>query len=452
MERRKTIELIKKRIAGQGNQVDLGSVLPEVLEGLAHPYLSLERLRAYLYRVTFDSLAEDNGGDNPAIGGCSAYVADGKLYRNLDFYYDEAASFIVRTKDFEGMSFATGLNDGEMDDALIAQLPYRMVDGVNNNGIKVTTHILFNDWDWKGNGKTPITRIPYLVLSKVRSMATIASDLGNVLNDLYAPESMGEYLIQFLITDGTTTYALLPSEDGYTLEDATSNPKMTNFRWVADAQVTRGSLQGRPTGVERFNLMPCPLGNLRFTLCYESNDRLSEFIGIDHTTKDSTDAELEEIYQKAHALYLERKRDGQTWQTMHSVVYGKDMEELFIQEDWTDNCVGENIANQIGELAGLDTDHKSTIVGAINELADLVETPHFVISLSTPSAEVKAIYNVCMENIVLAKNIVFYNSADNLYYCVNGYNKVGNVLKLHTLMQGIDVVLTIASNGTIIVE
>ncbi|MBP9998692.1 MAG: hypothetical protein KBS67_05555, partial [Bacteroidales bacterium] len=29
--------------------------------GLEHPYISLERLRKYLYRVTFDTLPEDNG-------------------------------------------------------------------------------------------------------------------------------------------------------------------------------------------------------------------------------------------------------------------------------------------------------------------------------------------------------------------------------------------------------
>lgn len=327
-----------------------------------HPYLSLERLRKYLYKVTFDTLPEDNGGDGPILGGCSSYVKDGKLYRNLDFKYDNSASFIVRTKDFEGMSFITGLNDGAMDDAQIAQLPYRIVDGRNNNGIMVSTHVVFNDWSWAGVGsKTiPLTRLPYLVLSNVKSMATIAADLSGIIDRLYAPESLlaSGYLIQVLVTDGTTTYAILPpanDDESFVLQNITGNPKLTNFRWVNRATVARADadLQTRPTGIERFNMMPCELADLRFTKAYETADRLSEFIGIDETTKASTDAELESIYDEARALYLDRARDGQTWQTMHSVVYGEGLESLFIQENWDDACVVDVSKKYEKPLAGI---------------------------------------------------------------------------------------------------
>lgn len=310
------------------------------------PYLSLERLRPYLYRVTFDSIPEDNGADAAMPTGCSSYVKDGKLFRNLDFYYDNAASFIVRTKDFEGMSFITGLNDGALNDDMIAQLPYRMVDGRNNHGIMVSAHVLFNDWDWTGAGNRSIslTRLPFLVLTRVKSMATIAADLTGILGNLVAPEAMGDYLLQVLITDGTTTYALMPptaDNQAYVLQDISSNPKLANFRWVNRSTVVRteADIQRRPTGIERWNAMPCPLEDLRFTKAYESDERLSEFIGIDETTKASTDAELEAIYARARAIYLDRARDGQTWQTMHSIVYGDKMEGLWIQENWNDNCI-----------------------------------------------------------------------------------------------------------------
>lgn len=316
-----------------------------------HPYLSLERLRSYLYRVTFDSLPEDNGGTSPVAGGCSSYVANGKLYTNLDWGYDNTAEFIVRTRDFEGVSFVGGLNDGRMNDSLITQLPYRVRDGINNYGIKVSTHVLFNDWAWTGCGEKSInlTRLPFLVLTRVKSMATIAQDLAGVLDNVFAPDGLlaMDYLIQFIVTDGTTTYALLPpTSEGlpYVLQDITAYPKITNFRWKGGNTVERTELQRRPTGVERYNLMPCPLENLRFTKCYENPTRLSEFIGLRETTKDSTDAELEAIYEDARAIYLERERDGQTWQTMHSVVYGsKGIEGLWIQENWNDNIVASFI-------------------------------------------------------------------------------------------------------------
>lgn len=316
--------------------------------GLSHPYISLERLRNFLYRVTFNSLPQDNGDNSPVVGGCSAYVANGKLYRNYDFNFDNAASFIVRTKDFEGMAMITGLNDGQMNDELIAQLPYRMVDGFNNNDIKLSVHILFNDWEWNGcgNKSIPLTSLPYEILSRVKSMATISTDLADVLGNLALNDAMGDYLLQVLVTDGTTTYAVIPptsANQSYELVNATTNPKMSNFRYVNRAEVSRldMDLQTRPTGIERFNAMPCDLAELRFTKAYETADRLSEFIGINGTTKASTDAELTAIYDEARAEYLRRERDGKTWQTMHSVVYGKRMKSLYIQENWNDNCVTE---------------------------------------------------------------------------------------------------------------
>lgn len=350
--RLKQVEDKVDKVPGKGlSSNDFTDELKEKLEAVSdkHPYISLERLRRYLYRVTFDSLPEDNGSGAPVIGGCSSYVKDGKLYRNLDYNYDNAASFIVRAKDFEGMSFITGLNDSALNDELIAQLPYRIVDGRNNYGIKVSAHVLFNDWDWVGCGNKSInlTRLPFLVLSKVRSMSTLAQDLAGVLENLYASVGLLNtgYLIQVLVTDGTTTSVIMPpTEEGlpYEIADITSNPKLANFRWVNRTQVDRQDmdLQKRPTGVERFNAMPCSLRSLRFTKAYEEPVRLSEFIGLRGTTKDSTDSELLPIYTAARALYLDRKRDGQTWHTMHSVVYSGRMESLFIQEDWSDNCAG----------------------------------------------------------------------------------------------------------------
>ena len=70
--------------------------------------------------------------------------------------------------------------------------------------------------------------------------------------------------------------------------------------------------------------------------------RLSEFIGLRDTTKDSTDEELAAIYTDARELYLDRERDGKTWHTMHSVVYDSHgIESLCIQENWNDNCTNQ---------------------------------------------------------------------------------------------------------------
>lgn len=321
--------------------------LSERIDKVTHPYVSLERIRKYLYRVTFDTLPEDDDSSEPVVAGCSSFVQDGNLYTNLDWDYDNTASFIVRTRNFEGQSFIKGLEDKNLDDALVAQLPYRIHRGVNDYGISLASHILFNDWGWTGCGNRTInlTRLPFLILSKVKSMATIAQDLDGVLNNLYCPDGLIElgYLLQVIVTDGVNTCAIIPpssENESYRIVNATEFPKMANFRYIARAIVSRSDsdLQRRPTGIERWNAMPCELKDLRFTKAYEAPDRLSEFIGLRDTTKESSDAELMAIYEVARAEYLKRKRDGKTWHTMESAIYGDWLESLWIQENFDDDC------------------------------------------------------------------------------------------------------------------
>lgn len=307
------------------------------------PYLSLERVSKYLYNVSFLTIPEDSNADVTPAGACSSFVRDGKLHTNLDWKYDEAATFHMTCPGFEGNAFLAGLTDTTLNDALIGQLPYHIRDGKNDHGIMVAAHVLYNDWEAQGTGAIPLTKLPYLVLTKVKSMATLETDLADVLNDLTIPAAMeaAEYLMQVLVSDGETTCVLRPLESstlGYEVVDISENPKLTNFLWVQDATVVRADLQDRPNGVERWNMMPCALSDLRFTKAYEQPTRLSEFIGINGTTKDSTDAELEAVYDLAHARYLTRERDGTLWQTMHSAVYSPSgMEHLWVQEDWTQN-------------------------------------------------------------------------------------------------------------------
>ena len=303
------------------------------------PYLSLERVARYLYRVSFLTAPPDTGVDS-VPGLCSSYVQDGKLYRNLDWNYDNCATFHVTLPNMEGLAFISGLTDTNLDDELISQLPYHMVDGVNEHGIMVSTHVLYNDWEAVGTGDIPLTYLPYVALTRVKSMATITTDLNGVLNNLKSTPALiaSGYLIQVLVTDGTTSYVLRPgnaADASYEAVNITANPKLANFRWVSDETVERTELQERPTGVERWNMMPCELSDLRFTIAYEQPTRLSEFIGINDTDKDSTDEELTAIYNTAHSLYGRRTRNGETWQTMHSVVYSQyGIEHLWVQEDW----------------------------------------------------------------------------------------------------------------------
>lgn len=320
----------------------------EIVAKAVHPYTSLERVCAYLYCVTFDELPPDNGGSNPITGGCSSYVKDGKLFTNFDWKYDRTAHFVVKTKDFEGQSFISGMNDGELDDEKIAQLPYRIHRGENQCGIAIATHVVYNDWGWTGTGKRNrnLIRLPYLILSQVQSRVNLLSTLRDIANNLYCPQELAEtgYLLQFIILNGSQTLALIPPTvegQSYEIVDISDCPKMTNFRYVGRAQVSRTDedIQLHPTGIERYNMMPCPLRDLRFSLGY-GEPRLSEFIGINSTDKYSTDAQLRNIWTSLLPRYRFKTRNGEFWQTVESAVYGSKLESLIVQENWGDVVVG----------------------------------------------------------------------------------------------------------------
>lgn len=319
-------------------QVQLGTIIKELI----HPYVSLERLGTFLYRATFDNIPPEIEIDAP-VGFCSSYVADGKLYRNLDWFYNNVLTFAIQCNGFQGTAFLNELTIDNLDDELIGQLPYHVVDGRNDDGIMVSEHVIYNDWDWKGEGEISLQKIPYLLLSQIHSLDNFETQIADILSNVKADAMLekAEYLLQFLITDGTTTYAIVPCTDGtnnYEVLNITANPKLTNFRWVNKATVDRNELQKRPTGVERWNLMPCDLEDIKFTKAYTTTDRLSEFIGIEGTTKDSTDEELLSIQAIAYEKYLEKKRNSQTWQSVHSVVYSNQgVEYFYCQENFDKN-------------------------------------------------------------------------------------------------------------------
>lgn len=113
----------------------------------------------------------------------------------------------------------------------------------------------------------------------------------------------------------------------------------------------------------------------------------------------------------------------------------------------------DGLSGQVGDLSNLETDHKSDIIQAINELFDVAETQHMVISMTQSNAERKVIYDECLKHIHLAKNIVLFNADDELYYRVNGYNFHEDVLWLNAIFSDTEdlrsVTICIASNGSI---
>lgn len=254
-------------LKGSGTTVTPLGLSDEILEKIEalNKFLSIERLDAYVYKATFDTIPEYEPIEySPVEGACTSFVRGGKLHRNFDWKYDNRASFMVVCKEFQGMAYITGLDDGTLDSKRIAQLPYHLVDGVNKNGIMVSTHVLYNDWEYAGAGSKDqdIMLLPYYILSNLHSISDIQTVLGNYVSNIKIPEALAnaEYLLQFVVTDGEITYCIMPpaSDTGsYVIQDITSNPKLTNFRWVNRAIVDRtdSDIQQHATGIERFNMI-----------------------------------------------------------------------------------------------------------------------------------------------------------------------------------------------------
>lgn len=315
------------------------------------PFTYLKQRGDYLYEIQFDSIPNINNNIPATFGACSTFAKDNKVYRNLDFNYTENASFIVHTPKFKGMSFVDGLHNGKFQDwdmDKVAQLPNRLVDGINDAGLVVTTHLVFNDnlyTSYVGDNAIPIYQIPSLLLSNCNDITNVRNWITLYGSKISIPESMqqNEYTLIFFIKFKDEVYSLQPINGSYGLFDLSTQtiPKLTNFVSLGTDNISKSTfnLQNRPTGLERYNLINsgATLEDLRFTKAYENPDRLSEFIGIDGTTKDSSDNWLTSIYEEAKAIYDIRNRDGQTWQTMHSVIYDLTDKTMIVcvQEDWT---------------------------------------------------------------------------------------------------------------------
>lgn len=333
-------------------------------------YESLERLGEYLHRITFDNIpAYKPSNIVSPVGACTSFIMNGKMYRSFDLTYDEIASFEVITKNFKGMARIQGIEDGDIDTALLGQLPYHLSCGVNNDGIMVSEHILFNDFGFDGTGtkSNDMTLLPYIILSNAHSISDISTNtiIQDFLNNMAVPTELesAEYILHYMVSDGITTHTITPKTDGsgYEIIDISSLPKLTNFKWVNKATLARNDslLQDRPTGVERWNLIDSSttLADLRFTKCYEAPNMLSEYIGEEGTDKDSTDSELEAIYNIAHSKYVSRTRNGQTFHSVYSVAYSPNgIEHLYAQENYNRDYANsmDGFVPDTRKIAGID--------------------------------------------------------------------------------------------------
>lgn len=359
--------------------------------------LTTHKLDEYLYEVKYTVLDYDfakayfRSHYVPVQGGCSVVRQGNQIGRNLDWYYDHEAEFIVETEAGMGRYASKGfagtiseLTNTAVDEGVVGDiakvLPFRMLDGINEKGIYASVNMLSNDAtrSLADAGTTPlieereeicsIMAVRY-ILDKFASAQEAAEYIRNYVR-VYPPIAGGvKHDVQIVVADTTGTWVLSFEGDTTIVMTDEFHGVMTNFRLhgttLVDGKyaIDGSNIEDYGSGVERANIALPIISTrpieyimylLRYTVAYASNStRYTDFVGLRGTTIHSPISEFKEIQADARSLYLATTRDkADTWHTKHTIVYDLDgrMASYYTQEndsEWGEFVV-ESSEGQVG--------------------------------------------------------------------------------------------------------
>lgn len=381
-------------------------------------YTALNRISDYLFSIRYESIDYDSAKKyfltkNPEItpAGCSSLRNGNFFGRQLDWFYNNGAEFVVRTPHIKGRYASIGIAGGISEltaekvesreySELYGILPFYMQDGINENGVFCNINVVPTD-----NGLTSVTvpdieerdRICTLMLVRyILDNFDNATEAVEYIRDyvaLYVPKALQEmgYEAHFMIGDSVSTYILEIVNDKVILN---AGVIMTNFfisgietnadgKVYTPADVSNGNLPSEKnhitpngSGLERYNLivenyadadtkegMRSLLNRLMYSNSYKIETTpawYSEFVSEKYGITVDTPAESEAMQNYVRICrehFTERDRNNpEVWHTTHSCVYDLQKRKLYIvsQED-TDNEFAENMkeyysAAEIDEL------------------------------------------------------------------------------------------------------
>lgn len=365
---------------------NIGAMLPGY-------FSSKRKLANYVYECCYDDLnydyAEKHIGVAPVLAGFCSAVRKGNFFgRNLDWIYNNNASFIVYTSPNSGRYGTVCIcgNTGELteefansnafsDDYVL--LPFMAMDGINDRGLIAEMNVVPTE---KGQNETVnptgaiekricATMLVRFILDNFATVNEAVTYLQTHVQIFHSPVMLGMgYNLHFLIADSTSTKVIEFVDGALVAIDANY---ITNFHLAGvtpnldgtvytpatmddthDAMSTNG-IEEHGAGLERYNLIAAGYGqlsnknsfvtlmqSLRYTNSYKAATDpywFTEFVGADLSVV-STPTDFADAVAEAQAAYADRSRDdGKTWQTVHSTVY--DMTNLsltcYFQEENT---------------------------------------------------------------------------------------------------------------------
>ena len=351
-------------------------------------YQDINKINDYLYGVYYDEedydYAEDyfyNNRSPFAPAGCTVGANGKYIIRNFDWTYSESVEFVVRTEGVPGHYATLGIAghvNGLTKDFVASGdysekyklVPFAIVDGINEKGLWVNTNIVnvtageeMTKTD--GDYDIPSPMIPRYLLENFKT-AEAAKDWFMDHAAVYNVKYMSDEDLEphWFVKDETNCYVLEIVNNVKYATELTDHQAMSNFlvattTFNTDGKVytpndvaaghtptTENSLRSNDIGLERYNFMIDNLpsatnlvdarliaNQLFYSNAYDGtraaeDQYYSDFAGINSLTVDSpaADYEADVTVQLMRAAWPSRTRDGNFWQTCHSVV--ADIESL----------------------------------------------------------------------------------------------------------------------------
>lgn len=354
------------------------------------PY-KFDKIASYLYESTYDSLDYDFAQQyikehyKQKLGACSTVRIGDYILRKYDWYYSNAASYVIHVGStptrHASISIGGGIDkftpgfitSGAYDD-IYRVLPFLVVDGMNDAGLTISTLVVPTGDNGATTGTNPgkedlcTMMIPRYVLDHFSTAKSACNYISKEVN-VYAPilPGIGLQEVHFFISDKSgATYVLEFINNTAVCTVLTDNRKIvTNFylEGVAfnddhsvytNADVTDGNLPtyknlitDHGSGLERYNLINSFIENidhdveesdmlflskqLNYTNSYKEEPGrpywYSEFVGQYSSGNVTVDTPIDDdvmldVVSTAKNNFINRDRnDHKTWQSVHSVIY-----------------------------------------------------------------------------------------------------------------------------------
>lgn len=381
--------------------------IKENIDDIKTKSLNLQKIQDFLFYIEFsdwdyDKAVEYFNKQYPAQGQCSS-VRNGRYYgRNFDWFYDNSASFVVRSKATKGRHASIGISGGSpLLTKDIAEsgvwndyydlIPFITVDGINDCGVACNTNVVPTGDKGNTTGTNPssaTTMYTIMIVRYVLDYADSAADAIDKIKNINWRSLSGEGAIKAqelhcMIADKDFTYVVEFVDNSVKVfsdvDDEYPNipnnkPIMTNFYYdgwdgnIVTGFDTEGGISPEDTtltphaeGTERYELvsevyesltskeaMTEMMEDIKYTKAFdESTDPFwySELVGYTNKYGDLTiynnKSDFSGIKEEVIDMFNRRQRDGKTWHTVHTSII--DIEDksitVYSQENYSDHFV-----------------------------------------------------------------------------------------------------------------